>query len=248
MISYKLKKCEYGDIRPYSVGTDLRGPARSGPFVKSRYLIHFVISGHGTLEDKYGLHKIGPGELFIIRKGETVNYESSPDDPWFYLYMNFDGELADVFDSEKSVYQTPKNFASRFEKLLNDGEDEPSIFTAMIYELIYNLFDKEESKDAMTAIKNYIRSNYTENITADSVSSRFGFERSYLYRIFKKKYGMGIKEYITKTRMDAAEHLLSMGLSVREVALAVGYHDEFNFSKAFKKYFGYSPSKAKNRE
>ena len=248
MISYRLKKCEYQDIRPYSVGNDLRGPARRGPCIKEHYLLHFVTSGHGTLENKYGVYKIGPGDMFIIRKGETVTYESSNDDPWYYVYINLDGDIAKVFDTERSVYPTPKNFTTRFEKLLNDRVEEPSIFTALLYELIYNLFEKEDqSADSITAVKNYIRSNYTKRITAESVSVAFGFERSYLYRMFKKKYGLGVKEYIIQTRMEAAEHLLSLGITVRETAANVGYHDEFNFSKAFRKHFGYPPSTINSR-
>ncbi|MBE5733393.1 MAG: helix-turn-helix transcriptional regulator, partial [Clostridiales bacterium] len=71
----------------------------------------------------------------------------------------------------------------------------------------------------------------------------FGYERSYLYRIFKNHLGVGIKEYIIKTRMEHAQILLKQGYSVNKTSLAVGYKDQTNFSKAYKKHFGVPPKK-----
>jgi transcriptional regulator GlxA family with amidase domain len=61
--------------------------------------------------------------------------------------------------------------------------------------------------------------------------------------VFKNAYGVGIKDYITKMRMDEARLLLEKGYSVYNTACAVGYGDSSNFSKAYKKHFGNSPSK-----
>ena len=79
------------------------------------------------------------------------------------------------------------------------------------------------------------------DISVEQISAIFGFERSHLYRIFKAKYGVGIKEHIIDVRMEAARDLLEEGYAVGVTAGAVGYKDEFNFSKAFKKYYGASP-------
>jgi two-component system response regulator YesN len=83
------------------------------------------------------------------------------------------------------------------------------------------------------------------DISAESVARSFGYERTYLYRIFKKRYGTGIKEYIIKIRMDNARAFLLDGRSVAATAALIGYKDEFNFSRAYKKYFGIPPSHAK---
>ena len=53
---------------------------------------------------------------------------------------------------------------------------------------------------------------------------------------------IGIKEYITGVRMERAKEFLLGGHSVCDTAFMVGYRDEFNFSKAFKKYYGKAPS------
>lgn len=84
-----------------------------------------------------------------------------------------------------------------------------------------------------------------DNLRVSSIAHSFGFERSYLYRIFKRRYGVGIKEYITDVRMEFAKKFLTEGYTVGECAHMVGYEDEFNFSKSFKQHYGISPSKLK---
>ena len=47
--------------------------------------------------------------------------------------------------------------------------------------------------------------------------------------------------------MECAVELLSERHPVGFIARAVGYKDEFNFSKAFKKYYGLSPSEYRKK-
>jgi AraC-like DNA-binding protein len=115
----------------------------------------------------------------------------------------------------------------------------------LIYDLIYRISDEERSgggDEKLRMIRRYVKYNYMLPITVGSLSHDFGFERSYLYRMFKNKYGVGVKEYITSVRLEKAEQFLRDGYSVKESAAMVGYEDEFNFSKAFKARYGKSPS------
>ena len=81
-----------------------------------------------------------------------------------------------------------------------------------------------------------------EDLSIKKLSSLFGFERTYLYRLFKKKVGVSIKDYVIKTRMNKAKLFLEKGYNVNSTATLVGYNDSFNFSKAFKKHYGISPN------
>ena len=117
-----------------------------------------------------------------------------------------------------------------------------AIFISLIYKLIYHLFDEKKGNASVPEkIKQYIDFNYMEDLSTLAISNHFKYERSYIYRIFKNHFGMGIKEYIIKTRMEHAQILLKRGYSVGKTSLAVGYKDQTNFSKAYKKYFGDLP-------
>ena len=87
-----------------------------------------------------------------------------------------------------------------------------------------------------------------ETVDIARLAKEYGYERSYLYRLFKKNYGTGIKEYINKIKMEKAKSFLEKGIFVNTVATMVGYGDEFNFSKAFKKYYGVSPSEIRKKQ
>ena len=82
-------------------------------------------------------------------------------------------------------------------------------------------------------------------ISVSSIAESFGFNRTYLYRAFKSRYGIGIKEYITEVRMQKAAEFLKDGFSVKESAHMAGYADEFNFSKTYKARYGITPSKVR---
>lgn len=74
-----------------------------------------------------------------------------------------------------------------------------------------------------------------------NIAESLGISETYLRVIFKEEFGITPGQYLLKTRMSEASDLLVGGLSVTEVAHMVGYRDVFQFSKAYKKHYGYSP-------
>lgn len=215
-----------------------------GPHIRDYYLLHFCLNGKGVLIDKFGNHTIRQGELFIIRPGETTTYLADGNTPWEYSWVAFGGELADLFNTDRSVYPFPIEIGLSLREFSIDRETNPAIFLSLIYKLIYYLFnEKKDNSFIPEKIRQYIDFNYMGNISVLTISNYFGYERSYLYRIFKNHLGVGIKEYIIKTRMEHAQILLKKGYSVGNTSLAVGYNDQTNFSKAYKKHFGESPKK-----
>lgn len=217
-----------------------------GPHIRDYYLLHFCLKGSGILIDKFGRHSIRQGELFIIRPGEITTYVADANQPWEYSWVAFEGELTDIFNTDRSVYPFPLEIGLSLRELSQDRETDPAIFLSLIYNVIYHLFgEKKRTTDIPEKIIQYIKFNYMNDLSVRAVCEYFGFERSYLYRIFKNYSNMGIKEYVIKTRMEHAELLLKNGYSVGNTALAVGYKEQANFSKAFTKYFGTPPRQFK---
>lgn len=89
----------------------------------------------------------------------------------------------------------------------------------------------------------YIRQNYMDaEMTQSQISEAMGVTSSYLSGIFKKTMGISMVRYITMFRMEKArEMLLQSGKDIWEIAEQVGYHDEYYFSRCFKKQYGFSP-------
>ena len=231
------------EIVPIFSGREACNPSHTfGPHAREHYLIHFCISGRGTLEDKYGSHEIVAGEMFIIRPSEITVYRADENDPWEYVWLAFTGSRALLFTTEKSVYKAPDGVVEKLAELVEERSYTPDAYLAIIHALIDACFSGEvERDDIVSSIKQYIQHNYMEPLSVSGLADVFSFERSYLFRIFKERYGVGIKEYITHVRMERAKAYLADGKRVADCAAMVGYTDEFNFSRSFKKQFGISP-------
>lgn len=240
----------FSDIKPLFMGYEKCYESHSfGPCARDCYLIHFCRSGKGVLHDKYGEHEITQNHIFIIRPSEIISYVADQKEPWEYAWVAFSGPRADIFDCGVSVFRVPADLESRFFDLVLNDVVSPYIYVSVIYELMYLFFsDRVYKYNTISALKRYIKYNYMDNIKIDGLAREFGFERSYLFRMFKERYGVSIKDYLTATRLEKARAFLRDGHSVAETALMVGYGDSFNFSKAYKKHFGISPSKDHSRE
>ncbi len=64
---------------------------------------------------------------------------------------------------------------------------------------------------------------------------------------FKKAFGKTIHQYILETKMETAKQYLTDFPNMRlyEIATALGFYDEFHFSRQFKKIIGVSPKEFK---
>jgi YesN/AraC family two-component response regulator len=90
-------------------------------------------------------------------------------------------------------------------------------------------------------LKLYIEENYSTTNLEDAA----GFMKMnpyYLSKYFKKMAGEGFLDYLTRLRMEKAQHLIQkVGLTINQIGTIVGYTNPNNFSRAFKKYYGKSP-------
>lgn len=92
-------------------------------------------------------------------------------------------------------------------------------------------------------ILHYIHHNYAGNITLESIAPLFGYNRSYLGKIFTKKMGQNFNSYVDHVRIEKSkELLLKDNAKVYIIAERVGYKNVDYFHLKFKKYVGQSPA------
>lgn len=107
-----------------------------------------------------------------------------------------------------------------------------------------NQEDADISPDEIVAtIREYIDKNYSQNLNISMFSNKYYFSKEYLSKVFKAKYDFGIYEYVLKVRMERARELLSdENMKVQLISDRLGYTDSNYFSKAFRNYYGITPS------
>jgi AraC-like DNA-binding protein len=95
---------------------------------------------------------------------------------------------------------------------------------------------------AVGFFKNLLDEHCANGDNAHLVSLRFGLNRNALQKAFKKKYGITIRDYKLRLRMERSRQLLQAGKDVKEISLALHYTTTRAFSSAFKKHYGLTPT------
>ncbi len=92
----------------------------------------------------------------------------------------------------------------------------------------------------------YIESHICDDITADDVARHAYMSSYHFQRAFSLLTGLTVGEYIRNRRLTlAGQELAHGGAKVIDVALRFGYDTPEAFNKAFVRFHGLSPSKAK---
>lgn len=100
---------------------------------------------------------------------------------------------------------------------------------------------QKKKPDYVEAAKEYIHQNYQHNINARIIAEYIGLDRSYFSRLFSRKVGINLREYLIEYRMKKACQLLKeTDFTVQAIAASVGYNDYAVFSRRFKSLKGVS--------
>ena len=95
----------------------------------------------------------------------------------------------------------------------------------------------------MSAALKYINENYIGSPSINEIASRFGLSEKYFITKFKTVMGISPRQYIVRCKMKKALELITgSDVKISEIAETLAYSDQYAFSKAFKKFYGESPS------
>ncbi|MDO5426058.1 MAG: response regulator [Eubacteriales bacterium] len=106
----------------------------------------------------------------------------------------------------------------------------------------------QKSATIIDEINAYIQAHYKEEIGRNEIAAAFYLAPEYLARMYKKKTGVFLKDYINEYRMEQAKALLRNGqMRVSDVAAEVGYDNFSYFSTLFKRYTGKTPNEYRKK-
>ena len=94
----------------------------------------------------------------------------------------------------------------------------------------------------VTQAIDYIHTNIRMPITESQIAATLGLNPSYLSSTFKKEVGVGIKSYITATRIEVAKNMLQYSdYSYSVISSYLCFSSHSYFISVFKKYTGVTP-------
>lgn len=227
-----------------------------------------VTGGSLRLQLRDGQHILKRGQIAVIGPGqihggfsgkEGVSYHALMFDveKFFNQTIASDKYLAPVCSGRVSfspVVEDERLF-SLVEKIVGMMNSQkvynPLFAVGAVYEMIAILYDYREegagvqiNQDARyRALLEYVNEHFTEDISAEAVSEKFGYNESYFCRRFREITGINYSRYVQALRMEQAQRLLrESSESVGSVAWKCGFSDVSYFTKCFKKQFGFTPT------
>lgn len=258
-IIYYFPDAPKSDLFIRSIGYHNFQQVKPCTFFRSQrfYTLHFVLSGEGILMVGGKNYDVGKGGIFILPNDVDFCYYPKEDNPWEYVFIEFNGNSAKEYVQAIGFTMHTPVFEcfefTKLETLLFDcfKSGKPTHFKGLA--LLHLLFDStifpyenqtNISEDKLVEkVKMLIESKYfTCDFGAEDVVRLTHFSHSYLCRIFKKHTGKTIVSYLNERRMQEAEKLLkNTNLSIIAISQMVGYKEYTYFLMLFKKMHGATP-------
>ena len=126
-----------------------------------------------------------------------------------------------------------------------------SAILSEVYSQLYLAKATITSKDGQLQlfqdISDYITWRIHENLKISEIAEYFGYNAKYITTFFKKFSGISLKQHILNQKIDLAKAMLTdTNEPVSQIGYRIGFADNHNFSNAFKKLTGFSPSEYRN--
>ena len=243
---------------------------KDGHYVREKHWhrsIEIFAVFEGTLaffinEEEYPL---GSGEFILLNSNEIHSISSPEANRTIVLQIPMN-VLRNVETGEGLILYThsPKRqdskimelIGSMYQELQERGSEYEWKVQSDFFMLVYLLLTKYRKREILpeeirhyrklnrlSTITDYIRENYTKELSLEMVADRFGYSPSYLSRMFRKYAQTNYKTYLQNVRIEYGfQELANTDHTIGEIALNNGFPNQKAFTREFKKKYGILPS------
>ena len=150
-------------------------------------------------------------------------------------------EQDDNVNQEEVIQYISEN---SFEETLTRGSSQHLKNFALQYADYLMSLRKNVSRGILSNIEKDINEHYAENISLRNLGEKYYMNSSYLGQVFRKKYNISFKDYLTNIRInEAAKQLIMTDKKINQISEEVGYMDCDYFIRKFIEIKGCTPSK-----
>ena len=137
-------------------------------------------------------------------------------------------------------YTLQASFFPSFHSFLDEAE-----LLGAVRNIVREILVRQRTKypDYITQIKNYIEAHYGQKLSLSDVAEHFSISYAHLSHVFSSTMNLSFTEYLTLVRMQHAQQMIcEPNYTIQEISYMCGYENQFSFTRAFKKYYGISPT------
>jgi len=227
------------------------------------------LSGRGWLRIAGKKHDVGPGQLVWVNCHHPHAYGAVAREPWELFWMRIEGRPLDrlsellqarsqpVFDGIDQV-AIAREFEHAFQWMTGTRPSDAALASAAVAAVIGLLFDARLSEPGMVqpelppAVQKAVermRLYFHTPTRVVELAQLSGMSESHFSRQFKAAMGTSPIDWLRRERIHQAKRrLIESDDPVKEIARQVGYHDQFFFSKDFKKMTKLTPTQFREQE
>lgn len=225
------------------------------------FLLLYTISGEGSLTTDGTTLPLFPNHAVLFDCHNPHSYQCETKN-WEFLWAHingnsvrplfellYDGKLCTIdMEKEPSFSQLFSGLASKLQTNSITASVEISSQVHMLFCSILKQhmekgeIQKDEHKEAMSQVLDYIKTHYAENIALEDLMENIHFSKYHFIRLFRRVMGTTPYNYLTNYRINESKTLLrSTDKTVSEIASDCGFLDTSNFITQFKRHAGQTP-------
>jgi AraC family transcriptional regulator len=187
-------------------------------------------------------------------KSHAVNFETDVQ----ILNVQFDGarlasvrEHSNVLDEGANLRTETINYLGR--RICQEFQ-KPDAFSSLAIEgLILEILAEASRRQTapgektfprwLEQTREYLHANFAGTFFVEDVARIAGVHPVHLSRVFRRKFGCTIGEYVRRLRVEFADRqIVATETPLSEIALAAGFADQSHLNKTFKSAFGRTPA------
>ena len=177
----------------------------------------------------------------ITNVGENYNLVNLNINYLLFQLIHLATEQDDNVNQEEVIQYISENSV---EETLSRGSSQHLKNFALQYADYLMSLRKNVSRGILSSIEKDIAEHYAENISLRNLGEKYYMNSSYLGQVFRKKYNVSFKDYLTNIRInEAAKQLIMTDKKINQIAEEVGYMDCDYFIRKFIEIKGCTPSK-----
>lgn len=177
------------------------------------------VSNDGTSNIKYFL-----ADIFLQIKQDISHTYGDLELPFSH-----NAAILELIESKHYLYEILLYFTEQFDTIIRGigGNASESIFDDIL---------------------DYISRNYSEPLKLETIAPLFGYNSSYLGKLFTQRTGISFNSYLDQLRVHKATELLDQtDMKVYEIAARVGYKNVDYFHQKFRKIMDISPAEYRKK-
>lgn len=232
------------------------------------YCLEFVASGHGTVRLRQDEQALVPGSVFAYGPGITHAIRTDRRRRLRKYYVDFVGRAglerlrsARLPPGSHLTVSHPQEIRAVFDLLQQCGLAQSSHSQALCGQLLGVLLTKIaeralprdpgdlRARETFERFKQFLTAERQRLVSIEVAAGEFGITAAYACRLFRRFGDASPYQYLLQQRMNLAADLLAHErLQVKQAADRLGFADQYQFSRAFKRVAGVSPQAFQRRQ